>query len=188
MTAKVADERSKGFPVTTSTVFEVKAVQARQSDQPQKKKVYSGLQGSRHMEQHDRPTTKHTLNPDNAKPTCRFDYAKDLCKDYNETGYCVFGDTCIFLHDRGHYKSGWELELEWTEKLKQSSKPKVTAQPTTITPESTMCSCCSQPFSRPVLAECGHKFCETCALDTFKTQGQCPQCKKIWAGSFKTVH
>ena len=25
---------------------------------------------------------------------------------------CVI-DTCKFLHDRGDYKSGWELEKEW---------------------------------------------------------------------------
>lgn len=39
----------------------------------------------------------------------RFDYQPDVCKDYKETGYCAFGDSCIFLHDRGDYKSGWEI-------------------------------------------------------------------------------
>ncbi|KAJ7212928.1 hypothetical protein GGX14DRAFT_445672, partial [Mycena pura] len=29
------------------------------------------------------------------------DYQPDVCKDYKETGYCGFGDTCKFLHDRG---------------------------------------------------------------------------------------
>jgi hypothetical protein len=38
------------------------------------------------------------------------DYKPDLCKDYKETGYCGYGDACKFMHDRGDYKSGWELD------------------------------------------------------------------------------
>ncbi|CCO26048.1 Pre-mRNA-splicing factor CWC24 [Rhizoctonia solani AG-1 IB] len=33
------------------------------------------------------------------------DYQPDVCKDYKETGYCGFGDTCKFLHDRGTCES-----------------------------------------------------------------------------------
>jgi RING finger protein 113A len=40
----------------------------------------------------------------------RFDYQPDICKDYKETGFCSYGDSCKFMHDRGDYKSGWELE------------------------------------------------------------------------------
>lgn len=43
----------------------------------------------------------------------RFDYQPDLCKDWKETGYCGFGDSCKFMHDRGDYKAGWELERDW---------------------------------------------------------------------------
>eukprot|EP00959_Pyramimonas_sp_CCMP1952_P061403 1283109-Pyramimonas_sp.AAC.1 len=46
------------------------------------------------------------------------DYKPDLCKDYKETGYCGYGDACKFMHDRGDYKSGWELDKEWDEKEK----------------------------------------------------------------------
>lgn len=42
--------------------------------------------------------------------TARFDYQPDLCKDYKETGYCAYGDSCKFLHDRGDYKGGWQIE------------------------------------------------------------------------------
>jgi RING finger protein 113A len=42
--------------------------------------------------------------------TVRVDYQPDLCKDYKETGYCGFGDACKFLHDRGDYKAGYELD------------------------------------------------------------------------------
>ncbi|GIX62915.1 zinc finger protein, putative [Babesia caballi] len=49
----------------------------------------------------------------NVRTTLRIDYQPDICKDYKETGYCGFGDSCKFLHDRSDYKSGWQLENEW---------------------------------------------------------------------------
>ena len=50
--------------------------------------------------------------PANIRATVRWDYAPDLCKDYKETGFCGFGDSCKFLHDRSDYKFGWQLERE----------------------------------------------------------------------------
>lgn len=46
----------------------------------------------------------------NVRMTVRVDYQPDICKDYKETGYCGFGDACKFMHDRGDYKQGWELD------------------------------------------------------------------------------
>ena len=46
----------------------------------------------------------------NVRMTVRVDYQPDICKDYKETGYCGFGDACKFMHDRGDYKAGWELD------------------------------------------------------------------------------
>jgi len=48
-----------------------------------------------------------------------FDYKPDICKDYKETGWCGFGDSCKFIHDRGDYKSGYELEREWDDQQKR---------------------------------------------------------------------
>ena len=50
------------------------------------------------------------------KTNTQFDYQMDVCKDYKETGYCGFGDTCIYLHDRGDYKRGWELDNEFEDR------------------------------------------------------------------------
>lgn len=44
------------------------------------------------------------------RSTIRIDYQPDICKDYKETGFCSYGDSCKFMHDRGDYKSGWELD------------------------------------------------------------------------------
>ncbi|KAH9256502.1 hypothetical protein BASA81_005417 [Batrachochytrium salamandrivorans] len=38
------------------------------------------------------------------------DYNPELCKDYNQTGYCGFGDSCIYIHDRTTYVSGNVLD------------------------------------------------------------------------------
>jgi RING finger protein 113A len=61
-----------------------------------------------------------TLGPMRAptflRATSRFDYQPDICKDYKETGFCGYGDQCKFLHDRGDYKSGWQMEREWEDK------------------------------------------------------------------------
>ncbi|CAJ2631955.1 unnamed protein product [Trifolium pratense] len=51
--------------------------------------------------------------------SARFDYQPDICKDYKETGYCGYGDSCKFMHDRGDYKSGWQMEKEWEEAEKE---------------------------------------------------------------------
>lgn len=37
----------------------------------------------------------------------RFDYDPSLCKDWHDSGYCVFGNSCLYLHDRSNYKTGW---------------------------------------------------------------------------------
>ena len=58
-----------------------------------------------------------TLGPVRAptfiRNTTRVDYNPELCKDYYETGRCGFGDSCIFIHDRGDYKPGWLLDQEY---------------------------------------------------------------------------
>jgi RING finger protein 113A len=53
--------------------------------------------------------------PNNLRVTVRWDYQPDICKDYKETGYCGFGDSCKFMHDRTDYKHGWQLERDWEE-------------------------------------------------------------------------
>ena len=47
------------------------------------------------------------------RSTVRWDYEPMLCKDYKETGYCGFGDTCKFMHDRSDYKHGWQMDKEF---------------------------------------------------------------------------
>ena len=56
------------------------------------------------------------------RATARFDYQPNVCKDYKETGTCGFGDSCVFMHDRGDYKSGWQLEQDWDKEQAEKKK------------------------------------------------------------------
>ena len=62
--------------------------------------------------------------PSFVRTTCRFDYQPDICKDYKDTGFCGFGDTCIYLHDRGDSLTGWQLEAQYEEKKKAEKERK----------------------------------------------------------------
>lgn len=121
----------------------------------------------------------------NLRTTCRFDYKPDLCKDYNETGFCGFGDSCIFLHDRTEHKSSYQLEQEWEAEQKRKQLEIENAESLikdTVAPvKPTHCTVCSKPFTRPVKTKCSHYFCEGCVLRLQK----CPTCKAALMGSFK---
>ncbi|CAJ0651772.1 14283_t:CDS:10 [Entrophospora sp. SA101] len=119
--------------------------------------------------------------PTNIRVTSRFDYQPDVCKDYKETGYCGYGDSCKFLHDRGDYKTGWQLEKEWEEVQGKSKK-----DPNAFVVESSgdesdeelpfACLICRNEFKNPVVTKCGHYFCEKCALQNFSKSPNCFAC------------
>lgn len=106
----------------------------------------------------------------------RFDYQPDICKDYKETGYCGYGDACKFMHDRGDYKSGWQMEKEWDEREKARKRELAMGgggedggggsdddeDDNYDLPFA--CSICRRPFEDPVETKCKHYFCEHCAL------------------------
>ena len=106
-----------------------------------------------------RPT--RTLRPTSS----RFDYQMDICKDFKETGYCGFGDSCKFLHDRSDYKTGWELERDWDQEKAKNDEPEKAAAD-----DKSICSACRRVWSAcespSCVTTCGHYFCERCFLST----------------------
>ena len=77
----------------------------------------------------DDPTNKNVTNfrgpmraPTNIRTTMRIDYQPDICKDYKDTGYCGYGDACKFMHDRGDYLAGWQMEKAWQAKQKERER------------------------------------------------------------------
>ncbi|TKR64308.1 hypothetical protein L596_024867 [Steinernema carpocapsae] len=118
----------------------------------------------------------------------RWDFAPDVCKDYKETGFCTFGDSCKFMHDRSDYKHGWEIERDFQEgKMDEEDDDKYVISESDEDDEKNPTSCfiCTEPFTAPVQASCGHFFCEKCALEHSKKKKKCPICAKVWTGSFK---
>lgn len=111
------------------------------------------------------------------RASARFDYQPDICKDYKETGYCGYGDSCKFMHDRGDYKPGWQLEKEWEEAEKARKRnlalgggddeDEAGANQSDESDDDSLpfaCFICREPFVDPVVTKCKHYFCEHCAL------------------------
>ncbi|KAJ0963007.1 hypothetical protein J5N97_028129 [Dioscorea zingiberensis] len=133
------------------------------------------------------------------RSSARFDYQPDICKDYKETGYCGFGDACKFMHDRGDYKSGWQLEKEWEEVEKARKKGLAMGgedgRGADVDDEDDdedelpfACHICRQPFEDPVVTKCKHYFCEHCALKHHAKNKKCFVCNKPTLGIFNTAH
>lgn len=133
--------------------------------------------------------------PANLRVTQRFDYQPDICKDYKETGFCGYGDSCIFLHDRGDYKTGWQLEKEWEDAQKNntrfgSSDPNQYAISDADDSDDELpfaCLICRKEFTNPVVTRCNHYFCEACAIKNYKKSPKCFACGSPTQGVFNTA-
>ena len=74
---------------------------------------------------------KHTgplKAPTNIRTITVTDFAPDVCKDYKQTGFCGFGDSCKFLHAREDYAQGWQLDKDWEIKKKRTPMSKRTSR------------------------------------------------------------
>ncbi|XP_044522392.1 E3 ubiquitin-protein ligase RNF113A-like [Gracilinanus agilis] len=122
--------------------------------------------------------------PEHLRATVRWDYQPDICKDYKETGFCGFGDSCKFLHDRSDYKHGWQIERELDEGRYGGVDE---AYDVSTGPDSSLpnkCFICRQSFRSPVVTQCKHYFCEACALSHFRTSPRCYVCERQTHGVF----
>eukprot|EP00188_Purpureofilum_apyrenoidigerum_P001994 Plantae.Rhodophyta-Purpureofilum_apyrenoidigerum.ctg21697.p2 GENE.Plantae.Rhodophyta-Purpureofilum_apyrenoidigerum.ctg21697~~Plantae.Rhodophyta-Purpureofilum_apyrenoidigerum.ctg21697.p2 ORF type:complete len:141 (+),score=20.22 Plantae.Rhodophyta-Purpureofilum_apyrenoidigerum.ctg21697:192-614(+) len=107
-----------------------------------------------------------------------------------------FGDACIFLHDRGNYKSGWQLEKEWEDAQKKKSTT-LRGRSTGVVEETETkdqdkklpfaCFICRNRFVKPVVTLCSHYFDEKCALERFAKDPTCAICGKDTKGSFNVA-
>lgn len=130
--------------------------------------------------------------------SARFDYQPDICKDYKETGYCGYGDSCKFLHDRGDYKPGWQIEKEWEEAEKIRKRNKAMGVEDEDDDEADSeededalpfaCFICRESFVDPVVTKCKHYFCEHCALKHHTKNKKCFVCNQPTMGIFNAAH
>ncbi|XP_015686992.1 E3 ubiquitin-protein ligase RNF113A [Protobothrops mucrosquamatus] len=122
--------------------------------------------------------------PEHLRATVRWDYQPDICKDYKETGFCGFGDSCKFLHDRSDYKHGWQIERELDEGrygLNDDENYEVGSDEDELPFK---CFICRNSFKNPVVTKCKHYFCENCALQHYRKSQRCYVCDKQTNGVF----
>ncbi|GMT19455.1 hypothetical protein PFISCL1PPCAC_10752, partial [Pristionchus fissidentatus] len=120
--------------------------------------------------------------PQFLRQTVRWDFAPDICKDFKETGFCTFGDSCKFMHDRGDYKHGWELERDFEQGKAEAEQNYEISDDEDQFPDE--CPVCEQPFIDPVVTRCKHYFCEKCAITAFKRSKKCKVCEQNTGGVF----
>ena len=149
---------------------------------------------------HQKPKTVGPVKASsNVRTITVMDFAPDVCKDYKQTGFCGFGDSCKFLHAREDYKQGWELDKDWE---KVGGKGKINGQrraerSTQITEDMDSeeedaalenipfaCVICKESYKNPIVTKCGHYFCEACALKRYKKNPTCVVCGAGTGGVF----
>jgi len=144
----------------------------------------------------DKSANKHVgpvKAPTNVRAITVTDFAPDVCKDYKQTGFCGFGDSCKFLHAREDYKQGWQLDKEW-EKAGKKGAAGAAKEDDDLDDEEKMlatipfkCILCKGDYKMPVITKCGHYFCEKCAMQRYmkgKKEKGCAQCGADTYGSF----
>lgn len=134
--------------------------------------------------------------PTNVRTITVTDFAPDVCKDYKQTGFCGFGDSCKFLHAREDYKQGWQLDKEWENvgKSKAKTSGKNGADDDDLDEEEKelakipfACIICKEPYKMPVVVtKCGHYFCEKCAMHRYMKEKKrtCAACGVDTGGTF----
>lgn len=126
--------------------------------------------------------------PSHLRATCRFDYSYGLCKDWKISGYCGYGDSCIFVHDRSELKTGWELEKEWEKEQEEKRKraleqiERKAEEEAEEKPEEKIKGCekCGQTVE--VSTICKHLFCYKCSIELMMKSTKCYVCKKDTKG------
>lgn len=124
------------------------------------------------------------------KSSIRTDYQPDICKDYKETGFCGFGDSCKFLHDRSDYKHGWQLEQEWAKgQYKDEDDDKYVIKDGDGEEEADgipfKCIICKETYKNPIMTKCKHYFCIDCAEK--ECNEKCFVCEEPTSGIFKNA-
>jgi RING finger protein 113A len=153
----------------------------------------------------NKPTVGPQKGSSNVRTITVTDFAPDVCKDYKQTGFCGFGDSCKFLHAREAYAQGWQLDREWEINSKGKTpggKTVASANRESKTGEAKgddedeekllesipfACIICRESYKGPVVTKCGHYFCEACALKRYRKDPACAACGTGTGGVFNVA-
>ncbi|KAG0044042.1 hypothetical protein BGZ83_010725 [Gryganskiella cystojenkinii] len=161
--------------------------------------LYKGMAAYKsHIQKGEVTNSKIRVGPmrasGNIRVTNRFDYQPDICKDYKETGFCGYGDSCIYMHDRGDYKAGWQLDQEWEAEQRAKKLALIEGLDEQEAESSDdddevpfACLICREEFKHPVVTKCNHYFCEKCALKRYAKTPKCAACQTPTGGLFNSV-
>lgn len=129
------------------------------------------------------PSGPDKPQPKNVRATTVTDFQPDICKDFWQTGYCGYGDTCKFLHVRDELRQLKPIEKEWEQVDTLSSNNKTTTTAQHELPVPHKCLICRRDYSHPVRTECEHYFCQSCFLARCKKKStSCLLCGKDTGG------
>lgn len=82
-------------------------------------KELSGKRSSNSLNKNKRDELKKTVAKKGGySGSVPIDYNPSRCADFYRSGYCGFGNSCIYAHVRGEYEHGWEQEKEWSKRQK----------------------------------------------------------------------
>ncbi|BGP12787.1 hypothetical protein JCM10213_007301 [Rhodosporidiobolus nylandii] len=189
--------RSESPPAWVSSE-QVKEMARDKNARPEDAQRDDGLYHGSKAEKHQVPKAFGPVKggPANVRTITLVDYQPDVCKDYKETGFCGFGDTCKFLHDRGDYLHGWQLDNSFLSNsaasgsfmAKQRARDGEDEEAASDSENEDLpfaCLICRKPFGPdPVVTLCGHYFDSACAIKRFAKTGKCFACGASTNGVF----
>lgn len=137
----------------------------------------------KHPEGQRPPSGPDKPQPKNVRATTVTDFQPDICKDFWQTGYCGYGDTCKFLHVRDELRQRKPVEKEWEQVKTTDSNSDTATAAQQDQPVPHKCLICRRDYSHPVRTECDHYFCQSCFLARCKKKStSCMLCGKDTGG------